>query len=184
MRLGEVVLENERQGKNLKNEQLVRLKLKELVFAYPNEVAEVLQKTGVNLTAKLPAMVLHAIVIKNVHKNSTLRDAISKMILEMDGYLRADGQWAGIIGGALSAVGSVLTGIGRGQFQNTDGQIQLQQQQMQMEAQRREEEAKRRRNGWLIFGIALVAIAGIILTVRMIQKGKAKEAANIKLQTA
>ena len=174
MRLADTVLENERLRKTKKNEQLVRLKLRELVFAYPSEISQVLKKTDVKLNSDLPAVVLFAIVVKNIHKNSRLREAIAKMLLEMDGFYRAEGQWAGIIGGALSAVGSVLTGIGQGQANNTPDQLKLQQQQLELQKEQEAQQAKRRRNGWLIFGVSLVVIAGVILTIKMIKKSKVK----------
>ena len=68
MRLGDIVLENERQGKNSKNEKLISLKLKELVFAYPIEVLEVLHKTGIKVETELPSNVILAIVGFIVYK--------------------------------------------------------------------------------------------------------------------
>jgi len=172
MRLAEQVIENERLNKTKKNEQLVRLKLKELVHAYPDEISQVLIKTGIGLKVDLPALVLFAIVVKNIHKNAELREAVAKMLIEMDGFHRADGQWAGIVGGALSAVGSVLTGIGQGQINNSPEQLRFQQEQLALQQRREDEQARRRRNGWMIFGISLVVIAGIILTIRMMNKAK------------
>ncbi len=172
MRLIEIIEENNKSGQQLKNQELVRLRLKELAFSYPKEVKEVLNKTGVKFSSVLPASVLYAILIKHAPKNEKLRDAISKMLLEMDGYLRADGQWAGIIGGALSAVGSVVSGIGQGQYRNSDDQLAMQQLQIEREAKQREDEAKRRRTTWLILGVSALAIIGLIVFIRSRMKAK------------
>jgi uncharacterized membrane protein len=91
-------------------------------------------------------------------------------LLEMDGYLSADGQWAGIIGSALTAVGSVVSGIGRGQYENNDQQVALQQMQMEKEQQRLADQERRRRNGWLIFGVSVAVVSGIIIIYKMRQK--------------
>lgn len=178
MKLAETILENKRKGQTLKNAHLVKLRLKELIFAYPNEISQVLIKTGVKLRSELPAKVLFAIVVKHINQNDELRDAIAQMLLEMDGFHNADGQWAGIIGGALSAVGSVLSGVGRGQYNNTDEQQQLLLQQQKAEQAQLAEQAKRRQRNWLIFGVSLVALAGVLFAIKMMQKSKAQPELN------
>lgn len=177
MRLGEIVLHNEKQGQAGKNGKLVRLKLSELISTYPAEVTEVLQKTDVPLTAGLPPKVIYAVVVKHLGKNSTLRDAIAKMLLEMDGYHNAVG-WVTVLGSALTAVSSVLSGISRGQNgQNgTTTQAELERQRLEMERQRAEEAARRRRNGWLIAGGFVLAAALIILIIRLVKGNKQAEA--------
>lgn len=172
MKLGNIILDNERQQKPRKNDQLIRLRLKELVYTYPKEVTLVLQKTGIKV-GELPAVALLAIVTRNLHRNSTLRDAIAKMLLEMDGYLSADGAWAGIVGGALTAVGAVLSGIGQGRFNTSSDQLEMQQRQLELERQQQEQEAaRRRRNGWIIAGVSVAVIAAAILVIRGLAKTK------------
>lgn len=172
MRLAETILQNEKSGQNKKNEQLIRIKLKELVSSYPSETLEVLQKTGVQIKSILPPKVLFAIVVKHIHKNSKLREAISKMLLEMDGFHRADGKWAGIIGGALSAVGSVLTGIGRGQFQQTDQARALEEARIREMQRQAEADRRRRTTTWVVIGGLVITVSVIVLAIRQMNKGK------------
>lgn len=175
MKLGELVLENKRIGATQKNEQLIRIRLKELAYAYPDEVTEVLIKTGVQLRSKLPSSVLYAILIKNAPTNALLSDALAKMILEMDSYLQADGgkAWVGILGSTLSAVGSVISGIGRGQNENSADQLALQKMQYEQEKKDKEEQAARVKRGWIIFGISVALITALIIAIRIIRKKNA-----------
>ena len=176
MRLGEIVLNNEKQGQVGKNHALIQLKLNELVSTYPDEVTEVLQKTDVPLKGGLPAKVIYAVVVKHLSKNSTLRDAIAKMLIEMDGYHNAVG-WVTIVGSALTAVSSVLGGISRVQEgQNGATEAELERQRLEMERQRAEEAAKRRRNGWLIAGGLIVSIALVLLIIRLVKGNKQAQA--------
>lgn len=170
MKLAEIISENNRKGLQYKNQELIRLRMKELAYEYPDQVSIVLNKTGVHFSSKLPPSVLYAIMLKHASKNEKLREAISKMLLEMDGYLGADGQWAGIIGSALTAVGSVVSGIGQGQFQNGDQQVALRQMEIEREQQRQADQDRRRRNGWLIFGVSVVVISGLVIFIKMRQK--------------
>lgn len=169
MRLGEIIADNNRKGFQRKNQELVRLRIKELAYEYPDEVSIVLNKTGVQFSSKLPPSVLYAIILKHAPKNEKLREAISKMLLEMDGYMSADGQWAGIIGSALTAVGSVVSGIGQGQSQNSDQQIALRQMEIERERQRQEDQDRRRRTGWIVVGVSIVVISGLVIFLKMRQ---------------
>lgn len=180
MKLAEIILENERNKQDSKNRSLVRIRLKELVYAYPSEVAEVLQKTGVAVSAVLPPSVLFAVVIKHIASNSELREVISKMLLELDGYASADGQGWQLIGGAVSAIGSVLSGIGRGQGQQTMSEAQIQQMQIQKQQEQEEKEAraKKTRNIVIVIAVSAVIIVGIILLVRHFKKAKIKAELN------
>lgn len=167
MKLAQTILNNEREKQGEKNRQLVHKRLKELVYSFPDQVAQVLHKAGVDARTPLPPTVLLAVVIKHVKHNSNLREAIAKMLLEMDGYASADGtaqKWQ-VIGGAVSAVGSVLSGIGRSQAEkpNEDAIAQQQQAQQELDA----EKAKSRRNMWLTIGIAAVVITAIIVIFKM-----------------
>jgi hypothetical protein len=172
MNLAAKIIENERKQLPDENRKLVGLRLKELVYAFPKQTLEVLHKTGVAVSTILPSPVLYAIVVKNLPSNSELREAVGQMLLEMDGYSSADGsqKWQ-LVGGALAAVGSVLSGIGRGQTQqnNTeaDKQAQLAQQQLDLER------AKRNRQMWLIIGISTVVLIAVILGIKAFNKSKA-----------
>ena len=184
MKLAQIILENERNKQNNKNRLLIRIRLKELVYAYPDEVTEVLQKTGVAVSTILPPSVLLAVVVKHIADNSELREVISKMLLELDGYAAADGQTWQAIGGAVSAIGSVLSGIGRSQGQQTASDAEFQKMQLQKQQQEEERKAKARRTRNIVIGISIsvVVIIGIILAMRHFKK--AKVAANTQgLQT-
>jgi hypothetical protein len=171
MNLAEKILENERKQLTEENRKLVSVRLKELVYAFPKQTLEVLHKTGVSVGGILPSPVMYAVVVKNLPINSELREAVGKMILEMDGYSSADGQGWQLVGGALAAVGSVLSGIGRGQTQqtNTDAEKQAQLAQQQLDLER----AKRTRQMWLFIGISALAVLLIILGIRAYNKSKA-----------
>jgi hypothetical protein len=170
MKLAETILDNERNQREAENNKLVRTRLKELVYAFPKETLEILHKTGVSVGVNLPSPLMYAVVVKHVATNSQLRESIAKMLLEADGYSSADGQVWQMVGGALSAVGSVLGGIGRGQKEQSDTdaekQAQLMQQQLDLER------AKRTRQTWLIVGISVVVIVAVILGIRAYQKSK------------
>lgn len=170
MKLAETILNNERNQKGAENKALVRARLKELVYAFPKETLEILHKTGVPIGSILPSPVMYAVVVKHLVTNSQLREAIAKMLLEADGYSSADGGIWQMIGGALSAVGSVLGGIGRGQREQSDidaeKQAQLMQQQLDLER------AKRTRQMWMIIGISAVVLTAVIIGIRAYQKSK------------
>lgn len=176
MKLGQIILDNERDEKPSKNSSLVRIRLKELVYAYPSEIVEVLQKTGVAVSSLLPASTLFAIVIKHLALNSELREVIAKMLLELDGYASADGQGWQFIGGALSAVGSVLAGIGRSQGQEktmSDAEI-AEMKKVQKEQDEKEAKAKKNRNIIIGIAISVLVISGIILAIRHAKNNKIK----------
>ena len=170
MKLAETILDNERNQREAENNQLVRTRLKELVYAFPKETLEILHKTGISVGVGLPSSVIYAVVVKHVATNSQLRESIAKMLLEADGYSSADGGVWQMVGGALSAVGSVLGGIGRGQKEQSDvdaeKQAQLMQQQLDLER------AKRNRQMWLIIGISVVVLTAVIIGIRAYQKSK------------
>lgn len=168
MKLAQTILENERNNAPDKNLQLVRVRLKEMVYAYPDEVKTVLHKTGVPVSTVLPPSVLHAIVVKNLATNAELRETIGKMLLELDSYASADGAGWQLIGGSLAAIGSVLTGIGRSQGVQAEADANL-----EAEAYKKQlemEQAKRRRMLWLTIGISAVVIIGIIIAFKTLGK--------------
>lgn len=179
MKLGETILDNERNQKGAENSKLVRTRLKELVYAFPKETLEILHKTGVPVGVALPSPVLLAVVVKHLGTNSQLREAIAKMLLEADGYSSADGAVWQAVGGAVTAIGSVLSGIGRGQQQNqtdTDAEKQAQLMQQQLDL----EQAKRKRQMWLIIGISVVVIAAAIVGIRAYMKSVSASKAAVK----
>ncbi len=170
MKLAETILENERNQREAENNKLVRTRLKEVVYAFPKETLEVLHKSGVSVGVALPSPVMYAVVVKHLATNSQLRESIARMLLEADSYSSADGAVWQMVGGALSAVGSVLGGIGRGQKEQSDAdaekQAQLAQQQLELER------AKRNRQMWMWIGISVVVIIGIIIGIRAFMKAK------------
>lgn len=174
MKLAEVILSNERNNKSLKNRELLRIRLKELVYAYPKEVNEVLQKTGFAVSSVLPNSVVLAIVIKHLKTNSELREVIAKMLLELDGYASADGQGWQFVGGALSAVGSVLAGIGRSQGQGQQTMSDAQIAELKKKQLEDEKEAKKRKTrNWIIgISVGVLVIIGIILAIKYSKKSK------------
>jgi hypothetical protein len=184
MRLGEIILKNERDKQSKKNALLVRHKLRDLVYTYPKEITRVLNATGFKIQKDLPASVIHAVVEKYVSKNSELREAIGRMLLELDDYVSANGQTMGIIGGALAAVGSVLSGIGRSQATTTPEQQALILQQQQQQQQLEMDQARRRRTTWVVIGISAVVIIGLIVAYKMSRKTLAVAPTNPKLATA
>ena len=174
MKLAEIILENERNQKGAENNALVRTRLKELVYAFPKETLEILHKTGVPVGAILPPPVMYAVVVKHLATNSALRESIARMLLEADSYLSVDGQVWQMVGGALSAVGSVLGGIGRGQKEQSDTDAEKQAQLLQQQLDN--ERAKRNRTTWIIVGISLVVIIALIVGLRAYMKSKTSSA--------
>ncbi|MNU67055.1 hypothetical protein D3C71_563860 [compost metagenome] len=171
MKLAETILDNERNQREAENNKLVRTRLKELVYSFPKETLEILHQTGVPVGVALPSPILYAVVVKHLATNSQLREAVARMLIEADGYSSADGAVWQMVGGALSAVGSVLGGIGRGQKEqsDTDSEKQAQLAQQQLELER----AKRTRQTWMWVGIGLVVVIAIIIGIRAYMKSKA-----------
>jgi hypothetical protein len=131
---------------------------------------------------------MYAIVVKHLSTNSQLREAIARMLIEADGYSSANGEVWQMVGGALSAVGSVLGGIGRGQKEQSD--VDAEKQQALLQQQLDNERAKRNRQMWMWIGIGLVVVIAIIIGFRAYMKAKAKPAVDLsktpvpsKLQT-
>lgn len=178
MILADKILENERNQKFDENKALVLKRLKELVYAFPNETLQVLRKTGIPVNGLLPSPVLFAVVVKNLDKNSQFREAIANMLLEADTYANANGQGWQVVGGVVSALGSVLSGIGRGQTQQTttDSDKQAQIIQQQLDAER----AKRTRNTWIIIGISVVTITAVIIGIKAYYNNVTAQKAAIK----
>ena len=175
MKLAEIILENERKQQTEKNTQLVSARLKELVYAFPNEVLRVLHKTGLQVSSLAPSAVLYAVVINNVESNPELKDAIAKMILELDGYAQADGEGQGwsLAGNIVSAVGTVLTGIGRSQAPVNGSSISAEEKQNLID-QAEAEKAKGQRRTWIAIGISVVVIVAIIIGFKIYQGNKSK----------
>ncbi len=178
MKLAEIILENERNQKSAENSKLVRTRLKELVYAFPKQTLEILHKTGVPIGVALPPPILFAVVIKHLGSNSQLREAIAKMLIEADGYSSANGEVWQMIGGAVTAVGSVLSGIGRGQKDQSDTDSEKQAQIIQQQLDN--ERAKSTRVMWITIGISVVVITAIFLGVRAYLKSKSASKATVK----
>ncbi len=161
MKLAEIIVENERKKQADKNKLLVRQRVKDLVYSFPNEVLQVLHRTGVAVSTLLPAPVLYAVVVKHVQRNSELRDAIAKMLIEMDGYASADGTTLSLVASSLTAVGSVLAGIGRSQSEQQTTEIKTMQN--DYEQQIEQEKARAKRDRWVTIGICGLVIVGLII---------------------
>lgn len=171
MNLSQTILDNERKGQAAKNQAIIRIRLKELVYTYPDEVTTVLHQVGIPVSSLLPKGVLYATVVKNLPVNSELREVISKMILETDDYVSANGQGWQIFGGALSAVGSILSGLGRSQGTQTTTQSEAERAELQRKID--EQEAARKRSQLFMWiGGGVVAIILVILIVKLVRKGK------------
>lgn len=166
MKLAQTIMENEKANRQQQSRELLRIRLRELVFAYPKEVTEVLHKTGVPVSSVLSSPVLLAVVVKHLSKNPQLREAIAHMILEMDGYASADGSKWQVIGGAVSAVGSVLSGLGRSQSQKNESESTTAQLQAEHQKELEAQKARSRRNTIIIIGISAIVIIAIVVVMR------------------
>ncbi len=176
MRLAEAILNNERTKQLNRSKTLVATKLKELVNKQSEWVTKTLHESGVAISVVLPKSLVLSILVKHLSSNSVLRESVAKKLLELDSYANADGKGLAITGGVLSALGSVLSGIGRSQNYSTDQNRELQMEKMRME-QRMEDERRRRRNTGLFIGIGVVVVIGIVIAVK---SAKAKDAAKLK----
>lgn len=171
MKLAEILVENGNKNQTEKSSQLVRIRLKELVYAFPNDVLRVLHKTGISVSSLMPPSILHSIVIKNLDSNIELREDITKMLLELDGYASADGQILQIAGNVASGLGTILLGIGRSQTSQTQSISEAEKQ--QYEEQIESEKIKSTRRMWLAIGVGIVIITAVIIAFKM-YGGKAK----------
>ena len=156
----------------------MRIRLKELVYAFPNDVLRVLHKTGIQVSTLVPSPVLYVIVIKNLESNTELREAIAKMLLELDGYASADGTGQGwqLAGNIVSAVGTVLNGIGRSQATPNSATTLTAEEKQQLIDQADAEKAKGQRRMWLAIGIGVVVVVAIIVGFKIYQGKKPKVA--------
>ena len=180
MKLAETILENERTKNSRNNNEIVGQRLKALVYGFNNETVQLLHKTGVTVSSVLPSSVLHAIVIKHLATNSELREAIAQVLLEQEeSYSSADGSKWQFVGGAMTALGSVLSGLGRGQTEKAT--TEANQDQIELQKQLEMERAKAKRTTWLIVGISTVVMIGIILGFVAYTKSK-KPIPSIQLQ--
>lgn len=182
MKLAETIIENERNQKNAENNALVLSRLKELVYSFPKETLEILHKNGVPIGTALPSPVLFAVVVKHLASNSQLRESIAKMLIEADGYSSANGEVWQMIGGAVTAVGSVLSGIGRGQREqsNADSEKQAQILQQQLDNQ----QAKSKRTMWITIGISVVVITALVIGISIYLKSKSALKVDVKTTPA
>lgn len=184
MKLGKVILKNEKLGKALDNHKIVRAKLKELINKETQRIVDLLHSLNIKASIVAPKAVLYSTVVKHVALNSDLRAAISELLLgEQNGeFHNANGQGLTIAGGAMQAIGSVLTGIGRNQAMTmgvgtmTDPAT-LKMLEEERRREREEEERRRRTNLAIGLTVGIMILIGIILTIRHLAKGKAKPVA-------
>lgn len=173
MNLAQTIISNEKSGQLQKNRLIIASRLSELVSRYSDQVIEVLHKSGITLSSVLPKKVVLTILVKNLHRNKLLRETITKMLFEMDGYYNAEGEKLTILGGALSAVGTILSGIGRGQTQSDQSQVEqqlaIQQQQQQQIAQ-----DQKRRTTIIVISISVIVILGAVFIFLAYKKATPK----------
>lgn len=184
MNLENVILENERIGKVADNHKIVRAKLKELVNNSHDKIADLLSSFGIQASSLVPKAVLYSVLVKHLETNSALRAAISNMLLgnETD-YLNANGQTMTIAGGALQAIGNVLSGLGRNQSMNAGNNnnplnnlTQTQQQQAAAAAQQAAAAAQKKKNTNIAIGVTVgvvVLVTVILLILHSSKKHKA-----------
>ncbi len=172
MTLLETIVSNERQSNHARNKLLIEKHLQKLVEEYPNEVREVLHRTGVPVSSAIPTNLLSYIIVKNVEKNPELKEAISKMIIENDGYSSADGTKWQLIGGAVTAVGSVLSGLGRSQTQKEVTESSTAQLEAEHKKELEAQQKKNRRNTIIIIGVSLVVLIGVVMAIKMTSSPK------------
>jgi len=181
MSLDKIILENERLGKARNNQKLIEIKLKELVNKHPQQVADLLTLLGIKASVLAPKAVLYSTLVKYIPKNSELRATIARVILENSGYASADGQGMAIAGGALQALGGILSGIGRNKTINSTTPLSPEQLQRREEArkkQQEEDDKKKKTNMAIGIGVGVVALILIIIGINYaIKKNKAKELA-------
>jgi hypothetical protein len=160
------ILENEKSSNATASKELAWRSLQNLCSNYPTEVREVLHKTGIPVSSSIPAHLLSFIVVKHLHRNTELRTAVAQMLLENDSYASADGTKWQLIGGAVTAVGSVLAGLGRSQTQKEESQTGT----AQLEAEHKKElEAQRlksKRNTIIVVSISVLIIVALVFVFR------------------
>lgn len=177
MKLGAVILRNEQTGKAKTNHQVVRAKLKELVNNYPEKVTDLLTSLKIRASIVAPKVVLYSTLVKHLALNSELRAAISNILLdeEKTEYLNANGQGMTIAGGALQALGGILSGLGRNQSMTSLTPID-EATRLRLEEERRrereEEERKRKTNTAIGVTIGLVVLIGIVIAIIHASKKK------------
>lgn len=170
MTLHEIILENERTAKLQESKELILERLESLLETYPREVVQVLRKVGIPISGALPQSVVYSVLIKNLDSNSLLRESIARMLLEMDGYSSADGKGWQMAGGVITAVGSVLSGIGRSQTQESASESEANKQAELLQKQLDNERAQKQRQLWIAIGVSLVVIVTIIVVFKTMKK--------------
>lgn len=181
MKLEKVILENERNGKGLDNHKLVGAQLKKLINEQPQRIVDLLASHHIIASIVAPKVVLYSTVVKHLSLNSELRAAIAEMLLEgeQSNFMNANGQTMTIAGGAMQAIGGILSGLGRNQAMTTSmgtptDPVMLQRLEDERRREREEQERKRKTNLAIGLTVGLVGLIGIILLARHLMKNKAK----------
>lgn len=180
MKLSEVIIKNEKEGKVKTNHLIVRAKLRELVKNRSQELVDLLTALKIKASIVAPKAVLYSTLVKHLALNSELRAAVTGMLMEESSeYLNANGQGMTIAGAAMQALGGILTGIGRNQTLSSAGTMD-EATRLQLEAERKrqqeEEDRKRRTNLAIGITVGVLVILGIVIAVVHASKKKQLEA--------
>ncbi|CAG5086784.1 hypothetical protein [Parvicella tangerina] len=177
MKLSEIIIRNEKEGKVKTNHLIVRAKLRELVQSRSEEIVDLLTSLKIKASIVAPKAVLYSSLIKHLALSSELRAAVTGMLMEDSSeYLNANGQGMTIAGAAMQAIGGILSGIGRNQSLSTGGTMdEATRIQMEAERQRQREEEERRRRTNLAIGITVGVLILIGITIAIIYANKNKQ---------
>jgi len=178
MTLDQIILENEQNGKTSENLIVVKAKLKELVNNHSEKVVNLLNSFGIKASITVPKAVIYSILVKHLALNSELRAAVISILLEQSNeFLNVSGQGMTIAGGALQAIGSVLSGLGRNQsiqaMQNGTGTMdEATRLKMEQDRQKQLEADRKKKNTNIAIGVTVgvIVLIGIILLIRHLAK--------------
>jgi hypothetical protein len=160
------ILENEKSSNTKASKELAWQHLQNLCASYPNEVRTVLHKTGIPVSSTMPPHLLSFIIVKHLDKNADLRTAMAQMLLENDSYASADGTKWQLIGGAVTAVGSVLAGLGRSQTQKEETQSSSAQLEAEHKKELEAQRLKNKRNTIIVISISALVIIALVFAFR------------------
>lgn len=181
MKLSEVIIKNEKEGKAKTNHLIVKAKLRELVKNRSQELVDLLTALKIKASIVAPKAVLYSTLVKHLALNSELRAAVTGMLMEETSeYLNANGQGMTIAGAAMQALGGILTGIGRNQTLSSGSTIdEATRKELEAERQRQQEEEDRKRKTNLAIGITVgvLVILGIVIAIVHASKKNQLEAA-------
>ncbi|CAG5082281.1 hypothetical protein [Parvicella tangerina] len=183
MKLSEVIIKNEKEGKVKTNHLIVKAKLRELVKNRSQELVDLLTALKIKASIVAPKAVLYSTLVKHLALNSELRAAVTGMLMEETSeYLNANGQGMTIAGAAMQALGGILTGIGRNQTMTATSATTMDEakrKELEAERKRQEEEEERKRKTNLAIGITVgvLVILGIVIAIIHASKKNQLEAA-------